>query len=106
MSQRPNDHHMNRFYPSRVDSDDGPFLKNFSKCFESIRRTCRIDSYVDRKVLVLKELQGIDSTDAGIDSGFQNGLERDPVDSSSSESILKWGLRADDPVYGNSGLLA
>ncbi|MED6127108.1 hypothetical protein PIB30_084988, partial [Stylosanthes scabra] len=32
------DRHMHRFYPCRVNSYDDPFLKKFSKCFESIRR--------------------------------------------------------------------
>ncbi|MED6176375.1 hypothetical protein PIB30_087655 [Stylosanthes scabra] len=77
--------------PSRVDSDDGPFLKRFPRCFESIQRTCRIDSYVDRNVLKgtresIRGFQNRFTSVQDLNSTFENCLK---VDSSSSESILK-----------------
>ncbi|MED6116303.1 hypothetical protein PIB30_099028 [Stylosanthes scabra] len=88
--------------PSRVDSDDGPFLKKFSKCFELIQRSYRIDSYVDRKKGTRESIRGFQNRFTrfqDLNLTFENYLR---VDSSSSESILK----ADDPAYGNSGLPA
>ncbi|MED6162062.1 hypothetical protein PIB30_066822 [Stylosanthes scabra] len=70
--------------PFRVDSNGGPFLKKFSKCFESIRR-------------VAESIQSWTETDLNLT--FENYLG---VDSSFSESIME----ADDPAYGNSGLPA
>ncbi|MED6136154.1 hypothetical protein PIB30_053387 [Stylosanthes scabra] len=77
-NRKPNDHHLNRFWPFRVDSDDGPFLKKFSKCFESIWRKGTRES--------IRGLQNRFTSVQDLNLTFENYLR---VDSSSSESILK-----------------
>ncbi|MED6136794.1 hypothetical protein PIB30_059125 [Stylosanthes scabra] len=97
--------------PFRVDSDDGPFLKKISKCFESIPRKGTSES--------IRGFQNRFTSVQDLKLTFENYLR---VDSFSSESILKeeechrdditsaevtsGGLRADNPTYGNSGLPA